>query len=137
MKSLALGAAFWLMIALLTAVRLVAPYASLGALQQIGQYRAVGDIGWRGDHRVDQLAAAVDAKMRLHAEIPLLALLGLMHLGIARLLSVLGGGRRIDDGGVDDRAGGHLQALGRQMPLHLVEQPPAQIVLFRQMTKAA
>src|SRR5215471_20643302 len=67
----------------LAAIGLIAPHPGLLAMQQIGQHRAVGGIGWRGHHRVDQLAAAVDAKMRLHAEIPLVALLGLMHLGIA------------------------------------------------------
>ena len=74
----------------LTAVGLIAPYAGLLVVQQIGQHRAVGGIGGRGDHRVDQLGAAVDAKMRIHAKIPLVALLGLMHLGIARLGGVLG-----------------------------------------------
>jgi hypothetical protein len=37
------------------------------------------------DHRrVDQLATAVNAEMRLHAELPLIALFCLMHLGIAK-----------------------------------------------------
>jgi hypothetical protein len=48
-------------------------------------------------NRVDQLGAAVDAEMRLHATIPLVALSCLMHLGIARLVGILGRGRRIDD----------------------------------------
>jgi hypothetical protein len=64
----------------LAAVGLITPYAGLLAVQQIGQHRAVGDIGRRHHRRVDQLGAAVDAKMRLHAEIPMIALLGLMHL---------------------------------------------------------
>src|SRR5271169_6217975 len=34
----------------------------------------VGDIGWRHHRRLDQLAATVDAEMRLPAEIPLAAL---------------------------------------------------------------
>jgi hypothetical protein len=74
--------------------------------------------------------------MRLHAEIPLVALLGLMHLGIPRLVGILGGRRRIDDRRVDDHAGGHFQSLGRQVPLRLVEQPPAQIVLLQQVAEA-
>jgi hypothetical protein len=52
-------------------------------------------------------------------------------------LAFLGRGRRIDDRRTDNRASGHLQSLGRQMPLHLVEQLPAQIVLLEQVTKAA
>jgi hypothetical protein len=101
-------------------------------MQQVGQYRAVGDIGRRSDHCMDQLATTVDPEMRLHAEIPLVALLRLMHFGIARLVDILGRRRRIDDcrigpreGG--DRAGGYLQPLRRQMPLHLIEQRPAEI----------
>ena len=115
-----------------SAVGLITPHAALLAVQQIGQHRAAGDIGWGGSHcRMDQLAAAVDANMRLHAEIPLVALLRLMHLGITGLRRVFGGRRRIDNRRIDDRAGGHLQSLRRQMPLHLVEQLPAQRLLQR------
>src|SRR6516162_8093295 len=93
----------------LAAVGLITPHPGLLPMQQIGQHRAVGDIGRRHHRRVDQLGTAVDPEMRLYAEVPLVALLGLMHLGITRLLGVLGRGRRTDDGGVDDRAGRHLQ----------------------------
>jgi hypothetical protein len=48
----------------LTAVGLITPYAGLLAVQQLGQHRAVGDIGRRGHGRVDQLAPAIDADMR-------------------------------------------------------------------------
>ena len=106
-------------------------------MQQIGQHRTVGDIGRRRHRRVDQLAAAVDAEMRLHAEIPLVALLRLMHLGIARLLGILGRTGRIDNGRIDDGAGCHLQSPGRQMPLDLVKQPPAQIVRLEKMAETA
>src|SRR6516165_2632431 len=61
-------------------------------------------------------------EMPLHPEIPLVSFLGLMHLGIARLVGILGRGRRVDDRGVDDRAGGHLQSLCHQMPLHFIKQ---------------
>jgi hypothetical protein len=60
-----------------------------------------------------------------------------MHLGIARLGGVLGRRRRVDDRCIDDRAGRDLQPLGREVSLDLIEQLPAQIVLFEQMTKAA
>src|ERR1700730_2339194 len=77
----------------LAAVCLIPPRAGLLPMQQLGQYRAVGDIGRRGHHRTDQLGSAVDPEMRLHPEIPLVALLRLMHLGIARLAAFL-----VDDG---------------------------------------
>ena len=73
----------------LAAIGLIAPDAGFLAMQQFGQDPAVGDIGWCRHHRMDQLGSAVDAEMRLHAEIPLVALLGLMHLRIARLGGIL------------------------------------------------
>src|SRR5215472_3147657 len=39
----------------LASVGLIAPYSGLLPVQQLGQNRAVGDIGWRCHHRVDQL----------------------------------------------------------------------------------
>jgi len=62
----------------LAAVGLITPQAGLLPVQQLGQHRAVGDIGRCGHHGVDQLGAAVDPEMRLHPEIPLVALLGLV-----------------------------------------------------------
>src|SRR5215471_14780809 len=96
---------------LLTAVCLITPHAALSPMQQIGQHRTVGDIGWRRHHRVDQLAAAVDPEMSLHPKVPLVALLGLMPLGIARLVGILGRRWRIDNGRIDNRAGGHFSPL--------------------------
>src|SRR5262249_48001805 len=86
---------------LLTAISLIPPHPGLLPMQQIRQHRAVGNIGRRRYHRMDQLAAAVDPKMSLHPKIPLLALLGLMHLGIARLPGILGRRGRIDDRRID------------------------------------
>jgi hypothetical protein len=106
-------------------------------VQQAGQHRAVGDIGRRRHYRVDQLAAAVDPEMPFHPEVPLVAFLRLMHLGIARLVGILCRARRIDDRGINNRAGGDLQAFGRQVPLHLVEQPSAEIVRLQQVAEAA
>jgi len=73
----------------LTAIGLIAPNTGFLAMQQFGQDPAVGDIGRCRHHRMDQLGSAVDAQMRLHAEIPVVALLRLMHLGIARLGRIL------------------------------------------------
>jgi hypothetical protein len=121
----------------LAAIGRIAPDAGFLAMQQFGQDPAVGDIGWCRHHRMDQLGSAVDAEMCLHAEIPLVALLRLMHLGIARLGRILGRGRCIDDRRIDDRPGCNLQSLYRQMLLHLVERPLAQIMRFEQVAKAA
>jgi hypothetical protein len=47
---------------------------------------------------------AVDTDVRLHAEVPLVALLGLVHLRIALAVAVLGRARRADDRRIHDRA---------------------------------
>src|SRR6516162_11476874 len=64
-KSCARGAC-WRITARWPAVRLVAPHAGFVPVQQMGQHGAVGDIGRRRHHRVDQLASAVDPQMPLH-----------------------------------------------------------------------
>ena len=55
----------------LAAVGLVTLHPGLLPMQEIRQDRAVGDIGRRRRHRVDQLAAAVHPEMRLHPELAL------------------------------------------------------------------
>jgi hypothetical protein len=50
--------------------------------------------------------------MRLHLEMPMVVLLCLMHLGIARLVDILGGRRRSDDRCIDDRTLCNLRSLG-------------------------
>jgi hypothetical protein len=49
-------------------------------------------------------AAHIHADFRLHAEIPIISLLGGRHLGVACLALALGRGRRINDRGIDQRA---------------------------------
>jgi hypothetical protein len=64
-----------------------------------------------------------------------------MHLGIARLLGILGRGRCIDDprlreDRIDDRASRNLKSVGCEVPLCLLKQRPAQIALLQQVTEA-
>jgi hypothetical protein len=84
-------------------------------LQQVSQHRAVMDVRRRRHHRMDHLALPVHAEMRLRPKIPLVALLGLVHVGVSRFLLVLGRTRRVDDAGIDNRAAGKPYALGLQM----------------------
>lgn len=53
---------------------------------------------------MNALRFAVDPDVRLHPEIPLIVLLGLMHLGVAGLALVLRRRRRVNDRGIDDAA---------------------------------
>lgn len=73
--------------------------------------RHVVEVGGRADGGVDQSRVNIDADVRLHAEVPLLALLGLAHLGVSLTLIVLGRAKRRDDGGIHNSAGPEHQAL--------------------------
>lgn len=61
-----------------------------------------------GRHGMNQLDLAIDPDMRLYAEALLIALLGLMHLGIPRSLTIFRrtGSRSSCD--IDDRSSVHL-----------------------------
>jgi len=58
-------------------------------VQQLPQQVLVVHVSRGGSHQVDQVALGIDADVGLHAEVPMVAFLGLVHLGIARLISVV------------------------------------------------
>lgn len=64
------------------------------------------------DHgAVRQTTLAVHTDVQLHADIPLLALAGLVHLGVTCLVGVLGGAGGADDGGAHDGVSVDLEGL--------------------------
>ena len=97
----------------LPAVGRIAPHAGLLSMQQLRQHLAVMHIRRRGRHRMDQFGPAVHPDMGLHAEVPLVALLRLMHLRIPLLRAILRRTGRTDNGGIHDGAPADLQALLR------------------------
>src|SRR5215510_1371278 len=121
----------------LARVRRVAPDPPFVAVQQPGQDVAVVNVGRRDFDGVNQLALAVDPEMALHAEVPLPALLRLMHPAIARARRILRGGRGGDDRRVDDGARADGDALGAQVVADSVEQGLAEPVLFQEMAELA
>ena len=80
-----------------------------------GDLLDVGLVGRRGGDGVHQAAGGINGDVRLHAEVPLVALLGLVHLGVALTVLVLGRARRGNDGRVDDAALLEQQALACQV----------------------
>ena len=78
----------------------------------------------------------VRTDVRLHAKVPLVALLAGVHLGVARFVLVLGEGGRCCQRGVHDRAGLEQQAaLGQQrVDRHL--NLLGKFVLFQPVAKA-
>lgn len=69
------------------------------------------------------------------AEIPLLALAGLMHLGVTRLVGVLGGAGRANDAGVHDGASVDPEAALLQLLPNLGKQGFAQLVVIEEFAK--
>src|SRR5881628_3038485 len=88
----------------LARVRRIAPHAPFLTVYQPRQDVTVMDVGGRDFDGMNELALAIDAEVPFHAEVPLPALLRLMHPGIARAGGVLRGRRGGDDRGIDDRA---------------------------------
>src|SRR3954447_12116555 len=72
------------------------------AVQQGRRLVDVGFVGGGARDRVHHPRGDIDPDMRLHPKMPLVALLGLVHLRVAGLAFVLGRGRGGDDGGIND-----------------------------------
>lgn len=121
----------------LSTVGLIAPDPCLLPMQQLRQHLAVMHIGRRRRHRMTHVGAAVHVDMRLHAIVPLLPFLGLVHLGIPLLGTILRRTGRTDNGGIHDGAAAHLQPLFRQRLPDSCKELLAQLVSFQQMSKLA
>ena len=119
----------------LALIRRVTPYPGLFAMEKIGQDGGVMNVRRGRHYGMNDLGLAVHADVGLHAEVPLIPLTCLMHVRIALLVLVLGGRRGIDDGGIDNRALGDLDALGFQMPVDLPEELFPQMVFLEQMAE--
>lgn len=66
-------------------------------VQQGMSLRDVIGAGWRGDQGMGDAGVGIDANVQLHAAVPLVTLLGLVHLRIALATLVLGRGRGGED----------------------------------------
>ena len=114
-------------------VACVAPRRRLSAMQQRSRLRHVACVGRRRRQAVRQTRPGVHPDVRLHPEIPLLALLRLMHLRVPCAAPVLRRRRRVDDARVNDRPRAQPMAARRQVRIDLLEQTLAQAVLLQQM----
>ncbi len=83
-----------------------------------------------------QPAVSVDTDVGFHSEVPLIALLGLVHLGIARARAVLRRTGSCNQRGIDHRAALEQQPLVQKDCVDRGENLRAQIVRFEQMPKA-
>ena len=72
------------------------------AMQQRMGLADIAGVGRRADDRMHQARLGIDTDVRLHAEVPVVTLLRLMHLRIAGLGFVLGRRWCGDEGRIDD-----------------------------------
>ena len=97
----------------------------------------LGDVlhmGGRGNHRVGQSELGIDPDVRLHAKVPLVAFLRLVHLGVALAVPVLRRAWRGDDRRIYYRAFPELALLG-QVGVDCRKDSLGQAVRFKQPTK--
>ena len=115
----------------LSGVRRITPHPGFVAVQQIGQHLTVVHIRGRHGNGMNELGLAVHANVAFHAEVPLIAFFGLVHVRIAFLLLVLGRTGRADDRGIDDRTAADLETAFLQVRVHALKQRLTQRMLFQ------
>ena len=101
--------------------------------QQVGQFGNVGGVGRGHGDAVHRAGVDVGADVDFHPKIPLVTLLGGVHVGVAGFVLVLGGAGGMDDSGIHHRAFGHQQAFGFEVRIDGVQQDGGQAVVFKEM----
>jgi hypothetical protein len=89
----------------------------------------------RCHHRMDESRFGIHTNVRLHPEMPLVALLGLMHFRVTLTRVILGRGRCGNQGGIDDTTFAHEQALLRQVQVDGVKDGLGQMLRLEQTPK--
>jgi len=115
----------------LIAIGGIAPAPGFSSMQQIRQDLTIVHIGSRRHHRVNQLALTIYA----NTKIPLISLLGLMHLRNPLLVPVLGRARCVDNRGVHNGSFADLQAILLQIFTNQDKQLLTQVMGFKKMTE--
>ena len=105
------------------------------AVQQLVDHYNFGGVRRRGDYRMHEARIGINANVRLHSEVPLLAVARLMHFRIAFTRFVLGRAGRCNDRRVDDAAALKQQALARQAGIDSRQNVQRQIISLQQSTE--
>jgi hypothetical protein len=106
------------------------------AVQQRVGLDHVAHAAGRASHGVHQSGLRIHADVGLHAEVPLLALLALLHLRVALAAGVLGRTRCRDQRGVHHRARAQHQTLVAQDVVDCDEDLGREFVRLQQVAKA-
>ena len=121
----------------LAGVGRVAPHSGLIAMEKVRKHLAVVYVRRSGRYRMDQLGTAVYTDVGLHAEIPLLSLLRLMHLRVPFLPAVLCRGGSVDDGGVNYGTSTDLHTVFIQILGNQRKELFAEVVSLEKVAKLA
>ena len=119
-----------------TKVARIGKHHVLLAMQQAMTLRDIVDIGSSADDGVHQARLCVHVNMRLHAKVPLVAFLGLVHLRVTLTGAVLGGAGCCNQSGVHHRTGLEQQAVGGELGVDHLQDLRAQIMRFEQVAKS-
>ena len=107
-------------------------------LLTVPQSVSLGDIagvGSRSDDGLHQTRICVNSDVRLHPEVPLVAFLDLVHLGVTPTGTDFGGAGGCDQSGIDHGANIKQQVLGGQGGIDSAQQLQAKVVFFEQVAK--
>ena len=94
------------------------------------------DVSRRANDRMHYTGLRIHPNMGFHTEVPLIALLNLVHLGVTLTGLVFGGAGRSNQRGVYHGARLEQQAVSSQLGVDDLQYLGAQIVLFEQMTES-
>ena len=100
-------------------------------MQQLVNFGDVGGIGRGSVYVMNQAGLGVNANVGFHAEVPLLAFLGLVHVRIPFALGILGRAGRIDQGCIDDGTLPESQPFGGVVLVDRAEQNAGELVFLR------
>ncbi len=109
--------------------------SGLVSMQKRMCLRHVGDIASRAHDGVHQARRSINANVRFHSEVPVIALLRLVHLRITLAILVLCRRRRGDQRGVNNGPFAHHQTFFGQMSVDRIEDLARQFVRLEQVAK--
>ena len=115
----------------------IPPHISLRPMQEQGRHLAVMHLRRGVGQMMDEAGLVVNPDVQFHAEIPLLALAGGMHLRVPLPRLILGGCGSRNQGGIHDRALPQAKAQARQMLLDQGEDARAQGMRFQEVPEFA
>lgn len=118
-----------------TLVARIGKDVTLLTVEQLARLRDVADVGSSAHHRVHQTRVGIHPDVGLHAKVPLVALSGLEHLGVAAACAVLGRARCRNQGGVHHRALAQHEPVLEQHSVDHVEHLARQVVLLQQVSE--